>query len=333
MKWLLIFGILMLNIYFVSSINITGFDTFSTEESGEGEFFIGSGSGSSAITGIPPSAGTASTETGGDSGVAGGGGYLILEDVIIIPAKFNLRGFVGINFSVKIYFKNQGNISKNISIESSNLDNMLEFSEATFLLNPGEEKILEFKVIPPNVPDIYIGNIILLSGNKKADIPFTIRVVSEISLFDILIDVPKKIKIGQSLEAKVTLTQAGFDEKEDVALVYEIKDLSGAVILNEIETLAVQGTKTFEKQLNTQNLGLGSYVLTAEVIYSGGSAVASSRFEVAESGEIIFNFGFIIYFAVIIMILISIIMVLIILYRVSKEEKIDEYKSLLSRIQ
>ena len=334
MKWqyiyLAIFFIPLIILLKPQILDITGLDVFSTEDTGEGEFSIGGGQ-SGGIKGIPPSAGAPSAPSAG--GEVSGGGYLILEDVLVIPAKFNLRGFVGINFSAKIYLKNQGNNTKNIAIESSNLGGILEFSETNFSIEPQEEKIIGFAIITPNIPDIYNGSIILTSGNKKAEIPFTIRVVSEISLFDILLDTPKRIKIGQNLEAKVTLTQAGFDEKEDVALVYEIKNRDGAIVLNEIETIAVQGTKTFEKQFNTQTLGFGNYVLTAEVIYSGGSAVASSGFEVSESGEILPGFGLIIYLAMIFMLLISIIVVSTVLYKISKEEKMSEYKSLLSRIQ
>ncbi|RLG16088.1 hypothetical protein DRN69_01710 [Candidatus Pacearchaeota archaeon] len=224
---------------------------------------------------------------------AGGGGAMITTQPLLelkaIPTSFNIPATVGIKSSGKISLLNTGGKGFNITITLSNLQGIIEFEQKTFFLRAGETKILEFKINPPNEPGIYTGKIIFISQNKRLEVPLVLNVDSELSLFDISVDLAdkyKEIKEGEKIKGQITLIQAGLQEERDVTMEYIIKDFDGNVYLMESETISVFKQKTYEKEFSTQNLKPDDYVIGVQVIYSGGVATASSHFKVLEKTKI-----------------------------------------------
>lgn len=269
---------------------------------------------------------------------AGGGGitetFDELTELKTVPSSFDLRGTTGIDFFAKIYLKNTGNEQLNIDISvSSELEDIISFRENQTSLEAEEERILNFDISPPNEEGVYEGNLLFTSGNKRLEVPFKIKVSSERSLYDILIninDTYKTIEKGEKLVSSIALIQTGVEKQEDVTLNYEITDENGEVVLKEVETRAVIDIERFKKTFNTQDFDTGDYSLSSEVIYSGGIAIAEGEFKIVEREFTTTTMGLIIYWIMISILLVSIIIVIIIIYRKIKarnkrKERISEY--------
>ncbi|MEK6897746.1 MAG: hypothetical protein AABX28_00125 [Nanoarchaeota archaeon] len=222
---------------------------------------------------------------GGSGGGGAGTTYPSIEGIIVIPDSFNLPAVIGIESSAKISLRNIGETFTTVDIGLSGINKIVEFDETSLTLAPGETKILEFIITPPNEPGIYVGKILFTSQNRRTEVPFALNVNSEQSLFDIFVDISDKFKnvlIGNKIKGQITLVQAGLQENVDVIMEYVIKDFEGNTYLKESETLAVLKEKSYEKEFDTEELGAGNYLLGAEVIYAGGVATASSQFTIEE---------------------------------------------------
>ncbi|MFH1325241.1 MAG: myxococcus cysteine-rich repeat containing protein [archaeon] len=224
---------------------------------------------------------------GGSTGGGGGGGAGVttvpFSVLRAIPNSFNIPATAGIEDAGKISLSNLGEESLSIVISLTNLYGILLFEETVFSLSGYETKTLPFLIIPPNEPGIYAGKIVFTSGSRKLEVPFALNVGSELSLFDISVDLSetnKRIREGNVLTSQITLIQAGLQEKQDVVMEYVIKDFDGNIYLTESETLAVLKEKSYEKIFDSTSLPIGDYLLGAEVIYSGGIATASAQFSV-----------------------------------------------------
>src|SRR3989337_848091 len=140
MRWFLIFGIIALNLYFVSAItiNITGWDIFSQGDSGAGELAVGGGAPSNP-RGIPPSAAPSAPSAPIISADAGGGAPFKLD-----KSFFALEVKKGLNYQEKINITNTGSSNLTISI-SVNLSRQFVFpEEESFVLNSKESREINF---------------------------------------------------------------------------------------------------------------------------------------------------------------------------------------------
>lgn len=242
---------------------------------------------------VPPSEKKAAAETAAAAATTSGGGgggsvstsiiVRQVSDLEVVPDSFGIAATVGRGAEAKLSVRNKGSKNIVIDLSSSNLDEILNFEEAQFSLAAGETKTLTIGITPPPEPGIYTGKIILASEGKRFEIPFALNVNSELSLFDVSIDIAdqyKVIKQGQNIRGQITLLQAGLQEKADVKVEYTIKDFEGNVYSTVSETVAVLGEKSYEYVFKTLSLPTGNYLIGVEVIYSGGVATASHQFKV-----------------------------------------------------
>jgi hypothetical protein len=232
---------------------------------------------------------TEETVTGGTTGSGGGGPSLIkkqISELRVTPEIIEIpNGAIGLVNYKNLLLENIGDSSLSIKIKSTNLNDMIHFSETEIILGAGEMKEIDLTIIPVKEVGTYVGKIVLSTQYQETQIPVSITIKSEKSLFDVLVKLKddQTIFVGEKLNSQVYLLQAGLQQKEDVTLNYEIKDFEGNVYMRESETIMVYKEKEFIKKFATENLPVGDYVLNVQVIYSGGIAPASAHFQIQES--------------------------------------------------
>jgi hypothetical protein len=96
----------------------------------------------------------------------------------------------------------------------------------------------------------------------------------------------KKVGVGDPVHAHIKLAQVGPDEKVDVTAVYTVTDKSGKIYAQTSETFFVDGNKDYIREIPTNGLPAGEYVLSITVLYPGSFATSTQRFLV-ENNEII----------------------------------------------
>ncbi|MEK6758000.1 MAG: hypothetical protein AABX88_02625, partial [Nanoarchaeota archaeon] len=255
--------------------NVTQFSVYSAEET-------------------PVTTPTTTTTTGG----GGGGG-----SAAVIPP------YEGLGFSVtpenfektielrridfgSITIDNLEDEEKNFDVSVEVLDEIIVFDESSFVIDSKGTKKIEFEIHSPREPGVYTGKIIVSSGNLKKEVLVIINVRTEKGLFDIILTLPKNMKIlnvGKNLNVQIDLIQMGLKNKMDVTLNYVIKDFSGNTYWAESETIAVEEQKKLDKEIFTDELKSGDYVLGVELIYPDGVAVASSQFKIKDKLELDIN--------------------------------------------
>ena len=185
--------------------------------------------------------------------------------------------------------ENTGDAAAAYSISIETLEDLIVLDADAVIIPSKEKRKIGFKIISPDKAGVYTGKIVIKSGNIIKELLTTLNVKSEKSLFDITITIPRfmrTMRIGENLKAQIDLKEMGIKEYKDVTLLYEIKDFDGNVLLIESETVAVADQKTLTKEFLTESLMTGEYLLSVELIYPDGVAVASSHFRVKEKFKI-----------------------------------------------
>ena len=90
-----------------------------------------------------------------------------------------------------------------------------------------------------------------------------------------------RVAPGELLPISVKLLNFGGGTKVDVTINYQILDKDGVKVeVNETETVAVQTTASFIKNIQIPNdLPPGRYIATSKIIYAGQEVPATSKFE------------------------------------------------------
>jgi hypothetical protein len=241
---------------------------------------------SSVGTNFVVSVSSGSSGTTGSSGSGGGGATTTTQDSIKVGTDSIERTLAlnKIEFG-QIEIRNTGEGNKTFSVSVETINSLIEFEESKITVGAGDSKNFEFRITPPTETGIYTGKIIIVSGSYVKTIPVTLNIRTEKSLYDLIVTIPKSMKViepATNLVSQIDLLQMGIKEKMDVTLNYVIKDFTGKVYFSESETIAVENQKTLEKEFHTSDLPDGEYVLGVELIYPDGVAVASSQFKVGQ---------------------------------------------------
>jgi len=204
-------------------------------------------------------------------------------DLSAVPESLNLPATVGIQTSAKLSLINSGNKELILNWSVVALDDMINFDENKFTLNPGETRILEFFVMP-NKSGIHSGKFVFADESGIFEVPIILNTNSELTLFDIKLDISEDMRViftGERVVAQISLIQMGLQSDVDVAMNYVIKDFSGRTYLTQTETIKANKEKSYSHVFETGELPPGDYIVGSEVIYAGGVATASSQFRVA----------------------------------------------------
>jgi len=108
-----------------------------------------------------------------------------------------------------------------------------------------------------------------------------------------------RIAPGEFLPFSVKLLNFGLTRRVDVTIIYRILDHSGKEIFSDDETVAVETTATFLKQIPLPiSLAPGTYTAVASIVYAYQEVPATSQFEFTVEPKIagIFRNDFILYF-------------------------------------
>jgi hypothetical protein len=242
-------------------VNITGFTTYSSEETPEGfENEVLENQGSS------------------------GGNILIrnfsLDKEVI---KFSLKQ--GENDHEVLIITNTGNTELNIFLEVSNLDKFIVLSEENFLLKAGESKNVRIDIYAKEniFADSYIGKIIVRGSDIKKTTTILLEIKEKNPLFDIGISLLNKQVIpGEKLKSNIQITNMGDLENIDLLLYLSIKDLEGKTIDYREESIAIEKELNLFRSITVPNLPKGKYIVYSRVSYLNISASSSEVFEVLE---------------------------------------------------
>jgi len=173
-------------------------------------------------------------------------------------------------------------LTRNVPLEISypDLVDFLEIEEKEFVLGVGEsnELNLEFKAKEDAEPGLYMGYIIFTSGSLEARVLVAVEIESVEKLVDIEIEVPavSMIKIakeklivhpGESIFFDVNLINLEELGKAEVLVEYFIKDPYNNVLVYENETIIVQDSISFIKELPIPKAYPGQYLLYVKSTY------------------------------------------------------------------
>lgn len=227
-----------------------------------------------------------SGDTGtGSSGGGGGGGGETTPPKDIETSVDSFDKVVALNRieEESISIKNTADYAKQAIINLIGLEGIVIFDKTSYTIEPGETTDINFRITPPKETGLYTGTIKISIGGQTKEIPVSINVKTEKSLFDIILTIPEQqrnVREGTNLETQIDMIQMGIREKMDVTLNYVIKDYSNQIYLSESETIAVETQKKYPREFYTKELPPGNYVLGIELIYPDGVAVTSSQFKI-----------------------------------------------------
>jgi hypothetical protein len=219
----------------------------------------------------------------------GGGGVTIKEKKFeISPGEMLISLKQGETTSKKIIITNLENQRLKVELNNTFLKDFIRFNETEFYLNPKESKEInvDFIVSDDIPPNLYLGKIIATIEGTQKEILAAIEVESKSSLFDIKMSIPTKFQYvlpGEDILAQVELYNLGSQGRTDVLLDYIIKDNEGNEIIQEHDTVAVETSMSFIKDIKIpENLAFGKYVFYVRVNYNDKIASASAWFNVGK---------------------------------------------------
>jgi hypothetical protein len=161
--------------------------------------------------------------------------------------------------------------------------------------------------------------------------PIEERICSD-ALFDVILKFEDlELTENETLEFNISLIETKGIEKIDVQIRYTIIDGEGNEIFNQIETRAIQGELTYEKEIVEVKLIDGEYTLKVDILYGNlQRAFAEQKFKV-ELGELeleipfkerIFTEEFLIIFGSLLFLIILIMLISIVIWiKVIKRKK------------
>ncbi len=251
----------------ILEFNVTGFSVYTSEET--------------------PATQATETPSGG-----GSSGSVILtpsiENFSVDKGEIKISVTLGSITTKKIVITNNGNKKISLNIKEDRLRDFLILKENKIELNPNESKEITFDIAVREdvLPDLYIGKLII-SNEKKKEIPFLIEVESKGALFDLRVDIPDEylnVNPGSNLLASIELFNLGEIKKADVEMEYIIEDDVGNKISTEKETVAVETKAGFVKRIKIpENIEEGKYILYVRLLYKGKVSSASGEFNILSS--------------------------------------------------
>ena len=277
---------------------------------------------SGVCTAVPPT-----PPGGGGGGGAGGGGAggEIIPGIIVTPTSINLTlAFNNVTRMSQrttqiIYVTNKGESTKTLSIGQTGLNSLVILTDTSLTLSPGETKELRVDFVAPLEQRDFSGSI-LVDGKS---IPVFLHVTSNPLWFDsniVVLNKDYKVAKGSTLKTSVGLIPQGEKSRLDVTLNYAIKDISGKIYLTKSETVLVENKMDFGRDFGTGMLPVGGYISTLDLIYPGGIAPSSARFEVVPM-SISGIFGVILFFLIMVILVILILIVIILIRKKRRESK------------
>jgi hypothetical protein len=296
--------------------NVAGFSTYSSEETPEE---------------IPS---TTRSSGGGGSIDATTENFSLNQEQIAISLK---QGEVK---ERQFIIKNLESKEINIKIENPNLPGFIILDETEFEIKSQENKTVSMQILAKEntIPGIYIGKLIISSGNLKREILISIEVESKKPLFDVRINIPDRYRYvfpEEEITIGTEIFNLGEVKRADAELEYYIKDENGFTMFSEKETIAVETRASLIKSIRLpKTLTYGNYLVYVQVRYSGQIASASQGFSIVKEKSKSNRYEHLALYLVALIVIIVLSIIVYELKRIKKthEHYIDEITLLKSRM-
>jgi hypothetical protein len=217
-------------------------------------------------------------------------------------------------------FNITSNINKDLfmEIEHNLPETMLVISEEEFYLAGGETKTINVEILAreEEVPDAYVGRIIVRNGNVTRAINVIIIVKERKPLFDVMAEVVDKTVLPpQDVEANITILNLGDLKNIDIQLYYALRDFDGNILTFKEESIAIGDRLDITRALTIpDNYSCVDHVFYARASYNGITAASADLFtilcglpELPAPMPIIWTFVYDLLFLIIVIILILLI--------------------------
>ncbi len=215
---------------------------------------------------------------------AGGAPTPSVTDFIVDTDLIKVSVKQGDTIRESIDVMNIGDVALDIDIELKDIRKFIAISENSFSLEPGKVKTVNLDIFAREneIPDAYIGRIIIQGDGITKIINVIIEVKERKPMFDILTKVSeKKLKPGDKVQADIRIVNMGDLEHIDVLLYYSIKNLEGKIITYREESLAIDKELSVVKTLEIpDDIQEGKYLFYSKVSYDDVIAASVDIFEV-----------------------------------------------------
>jgi len=218
--------------------------------------------------------------SGGGEGISGGNFY-VDKNLIKIEIK------QGDSKREVLEMMNVGEGVLNISIELGNLSRFMIISEDSFLLEKNKVKSVNLDIFARDneVPDIYLGRIIISGNGVKKVVNVILDVKAKKPLFDVKTEVLKnRVNPGGEIEANITIINMGDLGNIDLLLHYSIKNFGNEVMLFREESLAIgKQISVIRKFKIPADFPYDSYIFYSRASYEDISAASADMFDIKKS--------------------------------------------------
>jgi hypothetical protein len=237
----------------------------------------------------PPS--SSSSSSGGSSGGDSSGSRINKVKFELDKTQIRVSLKQGGTKRETLEIRNNENKKLKFDVSSSFSSDLVRFSETEFELSRGESRKInvDFIALQNKNPDLYLGEIVVRSGDSEERVISAIEVESANALFDIKLEVPAEyltVLPGNKILASITIFSLGREGRVDTNVKYQIKNENGKIIFESEEVVAVDVQTSFVREFQIPSGALpGRYVLYVPVRYNGSSGSASQWFEVVSVDE------------------------------------------------
>ncbi len=255
------------------NFNVTSFSTYTTEET-------------------PSEAGdTGGQQGGGSSGGGASGGVVttIDEKIKTNPEEITITLRQGTINTEQLLVINNQNKEVRVVVKEQKLSDFLIIDEQTFTLNARGSKTisLDFFAREDAIPNLYVGDIIILVDETEKKVPVFIEVESAEPLFDVRARIPlesRYILPGEILNINTEIFNLGTFGRIDTEVEYSIiNKATGETIIKEHESVAIETQASVIKEFFIPNeVEYGEYILYVRVVYNGKVASSTAEFEVTK---------------------------------------------------
>ena len=279
---------------------------------------------------------------------SGGGGAITGKaDFVVTPDFISVTIYQEEGKGFELGIKNTGGKKINITLEISDLNELVILTEKEFVIDTDESKRIRFDLFVPSKtnPGIYTGKILVKGESLEKTVNIVIEIKERYALFDIKLSILpdyKKVNPGESMLTHIEIKNIGlYGKTVDVELQRYVMDFDKKVLFESSkEIIAVEKEISIKRELTVPlNFPLGKYIAIAELKYKNITIDAHDSFDVVEKEypKILKNPKFLALILICILILIIPILQLVKKKKISVTAQISRVKKMvvnyISRLQ
>ena len=195
---------------------------------------------------------------------------------------------------LRVQLKENESIQKAVKITNSGLGDMdlkaaavglnsvIELGTSSIKLMGSSSGIINLKISSPQ-KGVFVGKLILSSGQEAKEIPIVIEIESKKVIADLSLNpnAADKIYAGSRFSADVILLNLVPGKNSSVVVRYEMRDFENRTLLEESENITFSDRASFVRDFSVPaNIKPGSYVLIASAEYGESLGTTTYIFDV-----------------------------------------------------